>query len=441
MRSLCTILGCWVAVVCGAPQLHGQDPDDGMDEASMPPMADQDMWSVALGGGWQASGMAQFFPIVTSGAPSVEDSPLHGTHWYLTQPVLMIGLEGPGQRIVLRTTLDFEAITLRDGEVNFGAWGEGFIDKRHPHTLLHELMLSLNSWGLRGGNLSVSAGKGFVPYGTDDPMSRPGLKFPTNHHLSQVLERWTVNGAYLRGGWGFEVAVFGGTETEGPYDLSNIESFGDSWATRLSKRWGSGSGPFAEWEVSASQAWVVETHHDALEKTRLWNGAVRHLSGPDSGLQEALIEVSLSRKRDHNNFFSILGELGFDRLGHQPYARVEYSSRPEYAREREDRSLGFFRYDDASDPVGSTRWLTSTVAYAYEMTGYPLSLRPFLEFQHFKVWEHEGQANPVTLFGSDSFWAITLGARIFLGGSPMRMGAYGVLGAMTGMSRMGTMAP
>ncbi len=231
---------CWVAAVALAhTQLIAQNHDGaGRSESDMLPMTDQDMWSVEFGDGWRLLGMAQAFPIVTVGAPSVEDSPLSETSWYLTQPIIMTNLEGPDQRITLRATLDFEGITLEDGELTFGGWGEGFIDKRHPHTLLHELMVSANVWDASSGSLSISAGKGFVPYGTDDPMARAGLKFPTNHHLSQILERWTVNGVYLRGGWGVEAAVFGGTETEGPYDFSNIESFGDSWSVRLSRRWG-----------------------------------------------------------------------------------------------------------------------------------------------------------------------------------------------------------
>ena len=39
------------------------------------------------------------------------------------------------------------------------------------------------------------------------------------------------------------------------------------------------------------------------------------------------------------------------------------------------------------------------------------------------------------LFGDDRFSALTLGARIFFGGEPMRMGSYGVLDPMTRMSR------
>jgi hypothetical protein len=46
----------------------------------------------------------------------------------------MTNMEGPGSRLVLRTTLDFEAVTQEDGDLTFDGWGEGFIDKRRPQT-------------------------------------------------------------------------------------------------------------------------------------------------------------------------------------------------------------------------------------------------------------------------------------------------------------------
>ena len=70
---------------------------------------------------------------------------------------------------------------------------------------------------------------------------------------------------------------------------------------------------------------------------------------------------------------------------------------------------------------------------------YPLSVRPFAELQYVRVREDRGALDPVALFGSDSFWGLSLGARIFLGGDPMRMGVYGVLDPMTSMSRTGLM--
>ena len=62
-----------------------------------------------------------------------------------------------------------------------GAWGEGFIDRRHPHTYVHELLLSADDLlGRTDGptRLSLTAGKGFAPFGTDDPMMRPVAPLP-----------------------------------------------------------------------------------------------------------------------------------------------------------------------------------------------------------------------------------------------------------------------
>ena len=43
------------------------------------------------------------------------------------------------------------------------------------HTLLHEFNVSFNRGTAQKG-MSLTLGKGFAPYGTDDPMSRPALK-------------------------------------------------------------------------------------------------------------------------------------------------------------------------------------------------------------------------------------------------------------------------
>lgn len=152
-----------------------------------------------------------------------------------------------------------------------------------------------------------------------------------------------------------------------------------------------------------------------------------------------LLEASISREGEEDDFFSILAEARFDRSGHQSYLRVEYAYRPEFQREQALAGPDFFRYEQDAEPIGSTRWLISTVAYAYELTGYPLSVRPFAELQYVRVREDRGALDPVVLFGSDSFWGLSLGARIFLGGDPMRMGVYGVLDPMTSMSRTGLM--
>ena len=393
------------------------------------------MWMQPLGGGWTLMGMAQAFPIVSTSFDADEGSPLDKTEVYLTQPAVMFNVESPGSRVALRTTLNFEGITQQDGELTFGGWGEGFLDKRHPHTLLHELMLSVNFWDVAGGALSISAGKGFAPYGTDDPMARPAVKYPTNHHLSQILERWTVNGVWIHSGWSLEAGVFGGSEPEGPYDLSNIESFGDSWSARVARRFGGGFGPMAATELSASFGRVREVHHDEAVVTKLYNAALRHERMYSFGTLYGLVEGSMNEPGEDEGYFSVLGETKLSVGPHRPYYRIEYATRPEYPREGAPGSQEFFRYDHDSHAIGATRWLINAVGYGYELTGYPVSARPFVEVQHNRVSAERGGIDPQDLFGARSFWGLSAGFRVFLGGYPMRMGSYGVLDAMTAMHR------
>lgn len=437
--------GVVLALLCAAPALQAQHEGHAPAAADTAEVhtaqghAGHEMFMAPLGGGWSLMGMAQVFPMVTVGAPGT-DGPLRATEAYATQPAVMMNVESPGSSIVLRTTLNFEGVTQPDGELTFGGWGEGFIDKRHPHTLLHELMLSVNFWEMGEAAASISAGKGFAPYGTDDPMARPIVKYPTNHHLSQILERWTVNGALLWRGWSLEAGLFGGAEPTGPYDMSNIESFGDSWSVRTARRFGDGMGPLAEWEVSASYARVREEHHGVAQTTSLRNIALRHDAATATGRRYALLELSNSQGADDDDrYFSLLGE-GLVQIGrHQPYARIEYATRPEYA--RGTGSDGFFRYDHDEHAIGATRWLIPAVGYGYSLSGYPLSIRPFVEAQYHFVGEERGGIDPEALFGSDSFASVSLGVRLFVGGDAMRMGSYGVLDAMSAaMRRPGTPA-
>lgn len=403
---------------------------------------EQRMLMAPLAGGWSVMGMAQAYPITTAGDPFRHDSPVHGTETYLTQPAIMLNVAAPGQRLVLRTTLNLEAETQPGGEYTPGGWGEGFIDRRHPHTFLHEAMASVNVWNAPGGALSLSAGKGFAPYGTDDPMSRPPVKYPTNHHLSQVLERWTVSGAYLhRSGLSVEAGVFGGAEPESPSDLGNVRSFGDSWSARVTQRLGEGFGPFAAWEASASYARVQEAHHGAKNVTHLANAALRHERRYGFGRLYALVEASRSEPGgDADGYYSVLAEtqLGLGRASrHQPYYRAEFSTRPEYERKGAPGTEGFFRYDHDAHPVGATRWLAQTVGYTLGAGGHPASLRPFVELQHNRVWNDRGDVDAAALFGSERFWSLTAGVRVLVGGGPMRMGSYGVLDPMAASMRPG----
>ncbi|MBB4639328.1 hypothetical protein [Longimicrobium terrae] len=406
--------------------------DSAMDHGSGVPGAGHGMWMAPLGGGWSVMGMAQAYLIATSGlAP--KDSPLRRTELYLTQPAAMINLQSPGSALVLRTTLNVEGLTQPDGELTFGGWGEGFIDRRHPHTLLHEAMVSANLWNAAGGSFSLSAGKGFAPYGTDDPMSRPVAKYPTNHHLSQILERWTVNAVYLRGPWSVEAGWFGGQEPDGAYDFSNIESFGDSWSARLIRRFG-GTGTTAPWEVSGSYGSVSESHDGHAERTALLNTYARHAGRYRWGTLYGLAEASRSEPRgDEDGYWAVLGEAmgGIGRA--RPYGRVEYSTRPEFEREGAGaENDGFFRYHHDDEPIGATRWLIGTAGFGWQMTDGPVATMPFVEVQHFRASAERGGVEPRALFGASTFWSVSAGFRVFLGSAgPMRMGSYGVLDDMT----------
>src|SRR5439155_20136878 len=133
----------------------------------------------------------------------VDPAPLAGglTEAKIEEDMIMGHASALGGRVALQTTLNFEGLTMPGGVLTLGAWGEGFIDRRHPHTYVHELIASWNVWRAGSGRdwMSLIAGKGFVPFGTEDPMNRPALVFPVNHHWSQLLER-AVAGAGVRTG-------------------------------------------------------------------------------------------------------------------------------------------------------------------------------------------------------------------------------------------------
>src|SRR5438128_2857024 len=129
----------------------------------------------------------------------------------LAQPVMMLQAGAWENRVRLDAMADVEGWTMPNGELTTGAYGEGYYDRRHSHTYAHELMLVLpdvlRDLG-RPVRLTLAAGKGFAPFGTDDPMSRPPLLYPVNHHLSQVLER-AVGVAAVQG-WANRVTLEGG---------------------------------------------------------------------------------------------------------------------------------------------------------------------------------------------------------------------------------------
>ncbi len=192
---------------------------------------------------------AQAIGVVTRESPAIHGRDL--TEGYLTQPVVMAQLSPWGEALSLKMTLDFEGSTIKRGELNAGIYGEGYIDRRHPHTYLHELLLtSTRRFGANAvSGISATVGKGFAPFGTDDPMSRPFEKYPINHHLSQILERAVAIGAIRTGSWIFEAGAFNGDEPTSPGDTPNRNRYWDSWSA------GRDSNQLRPREVSGKSQW------------------------------------------------------------------------------------------------------------------------------------------------------------------------------------------
>ncbi|CAN5854005.1 hypothetical protein BH11GEM1_BH11GEM1_19980 [soil metagenome] len=144
--------------------------------------------------------MVQAIPFVTRADPTAGASA--GSQRAVSQALVMARVGFWHERGAIATTLDAEGLTIPNGELDTGAYGEGFVDRRHPHTYVHELMLT-GGQTIRAVTYSASAGRGFAPFGTDDPMMRPIEKFPVNHHLSPVAsqrfsEENELNGLEIR---------------------------------------------------------------------------------------------------------------------------------------------------------------------------------------------------------------------------------------------------
>jgi len=242
--------------------------------------------------------MVQGIPVVTRAHNTAGRRDL--TEGYLAQLVAM----GSGRllqgHLLFDVTVNGEGLTLRRGELSTGAFGEGFVDRRHPHTYLHELIATgVGSVGQLA--YSVSLGRGFVPYGTDDPMMRPFEKYPINHHLSQILERGLAIGALRLGPVILEGSTFGGDEPTSPGALPRSDRLGDSWSVRGTVL------PIFGVEMQASYASVRSPEQPAgfgLDQQK------RSVSGrfvSASGERYLLAEWARTDERDRNRDIAVFG--------------------------------------------------------------------------------------------------------------------------------------
>jgi hypothetical protein len=323
------------------------------------------------------------------------------------------------------STLDFEGLTQKRGELTTGAYGEGYVDRRHPHAYVHELLAGMDD-SLKHAQFSLYAGRGFAPFGSDDPMVRPFEKYPVNHHLAQVLERVLMVGAARVGPLIGEFGVFNGDEPLGPGTPPKYSRFGDSWSSRLTLL------PVDYVEVSASMARVkspeVPDGH-GLDQNKFSAYARYDRRATDSRVY-ALAEWAHTNERANGavttSLSSWLGEAAWCKRDVTAGVRLEATDRPE-----EERLADPFRTprppSDLSS-LGVSRWTTLTLALsAPRLSVEWLSARPFVEVARV----HAAPGDPPGLFDADlrygrsSMWMVSAGFRLRAGMTHARMGRYG----------------
>lgn len=371
------------------------------------------------------------------------------TEGYLTQPSVQgEAWRGPWRAVV---TVNLEGLTLARGELTPGSYGEGFVDRRHPHTLVHEAMGALVTAPGRAWQGSLAAGKGFVPFGTDDPMMRPFVKFPVNHHHAQLPER--VQGvAAVRLARGAHALVaeqgwFNGDEPTGPWASPQWRRLGDSRATRLTAQRRT---PGGRWELQGSRAVVRSPgiiqggafdHHQqsvSLRFGREDQGAghaaahASHGAVPD-GLRYLLVEGARTDEGADGvrafRYESLLLEGAWVRRGWQLAVRAERTDRPE-----PERLLNLYRTPSGHidfQVVGITRFDVLTAQLALPPRRLPRAgaVLPFVEVAaaHPVARRRPAVFDPPAFYGARTPVTLSLGVRWHAGAMRARMGRYGVL--------------
>jgi hypothetical protein len=372
--------------------------------------------------GWHL--MVQAIPVVTHAANTVGGASL--TEGYLSQAAAMARGDLLGGHLRLEATLNAEGKTMGRGELSTGAFGEGYVDRRHPHTYVHEVVVTgLGSLG--PARYSVSAGRGFAAFGTDDPMMRPFEKYPINHHLAQILERAMVTGAVRVGPAMLEASTFGGDEPTSASSTPTLSRFGDSWSVRGTLL------PLRGVEVQGSYARVASPEHVSGVGLDQWKRSVSARFASSSGSRYVLGEwartIEYDDVRDVDVFAyetaliegaAMLGLFGIA-------ARLEQTERPE-----EERDTDPFRVPRPHSDlaiIGISRWRTATLALTFPSpTSGPVRGYPFLEVARMSVEGKDERSlfRPRTFYGARAPWMLTGGVRLRFGAPHARMGRYGV---------------
>ncbi len=372
---------------------------------------------------------------------------------YLTQPNVM-GEAALGA-LQFTGTLNFEGYTLGRGELNAGIYGEGYVDRRHPHTLVHELMVAATTPRRFPLRASLAAGKGFTPYGTDDPMMRPFVKYPVNHHHAQIIERVQVHGALQAGTSSrhvtLEQAWFNGDEPTGPFDAPQWSRVGDSRSTRVT------ASPARGLELQGSHAFVRSPgiiqggafdHRQTSVSLRFdrvsQRGASEHHASHDAdamaGMEHAenarylLLEYARTEEGEGRQtafrYESVLAEGMLSWRGWRMAARAERTDRPE-----SERLLDLFRTANGHvdfQIIGITRFTVGTVqigAPPLHVRAARTMLMPFVEVAQARprALRLPTVFEPREFYGASALWSISAGVRVQAGTMRSRMGRYGVL--------------
>ena len=345
------------------------------------------------------------------------------TELYLTQPTLFAGASLWGGSLEAMATVSLEGVTLEGGELAPGAYGEGYVDRRHPHTYLHEAVLTAQL-GAPARGVSLTAGRGFAPFGTDDPMARPFVRFPVNHHLGQILERLVVIGAARRGPVLLEAGLFNGDEPSDASDLGTPDRFADSWSARLTLL------PAAGVELQGSYA---DVESPELPTGGGWDQRKLSLSarverGLRAGALYGLVEWKRTTEVNDGeavfSFGSVLAETSLAHAGWRGGVRLERSDRPESDR------IGAYRtpWPHAELHVlGITRWTTATLMLERRLRLGLLRAAPFVEAAWAHVGERErGLFERERMYGGSSVRSLSAGVRLDAGHEHTRMGRYGI---------------
>lgn len=382
--------------------------------------------------------MAQAIPVVTVASPTVGGQTYREA--YLSQPVIMSRASFGDLRAI--GTLDLEGLTLERGELSTGGYGEGFVDRRHPHAYVHELLVGDEARFSSRGAFSIFAGRGFAPFGSDDPMVRPFEKYPINHHLAQVLERVVAVAAVRYGPVIGEFGTFNGDEPLGPGAAPNFKRFGDSWSSRVTVL------PAVGVELSGSFASVSSPeerlgHGLDQRKTSL---VARYLVPAAGWSRYAFAEYAHTDDRNQGatvtTLSSMLVEAGVCRNGSTLAFRIERTDRPE-----EETLLDPFRTPRPETDLhnlGVSRWHAYTAAFsAPAIRSSWGSARPFAELELLRprAGTPAGIFSAAGRYGSDHLYMASVGVRLSAGMPHDRMGRYGAAlpAASSGMHDMGDM--